>query len=187
VKRRLLNLLTILSLLLCAAVVGSGVRSIHRRDAVRVAVHGLRYSLDLCSDYDGLELSCTGRGGRETDRRVEVDASSQVLSPLERGGMAEYVASVTRRRWTCLGLVLRTGHPSPRYGNDRWVPFRLTVPHWLALLVVLAATGYVRSRARTAVASERRQRGLCPSCGYDVCASPERCPECGTPAATRPA
>lgn len=59
-----------------------------------------------------------------------------------------------------------------------------TVPMWFvvlltAILPALAVTLELRTRRR-----ERwLARGLCPDCGYDLRATPERCPECGrTPA-----
>ncbi|HZN66701.1 MAG TPA: hypothetical protein VFB66_15530 [Tepidisphaeraceae bacterium] len=67
----------------------------------------------------------------------------------------------------------------PRGDSMRWT--ELQVPHWSLLLVAgIAPTCSVVRKIR-----RRRQlnAGLCPRCGYDLRATPQRCPECGTVAA----
>jgi hypothetical protein len=55
----------------------------------------------------------------------------------------------------------------------------LAVPYWLiavglGTLPACAATAGVRRRRR------ERAVGLCRACGYDLRATPQKCPECGT-------
>jgi hypothetical protein len=70
----------------------------------------------------------------------------------------------------CLQLLLRAGEPG-------WLLFRLIFAVSVAILVVcllILLAGRVRARVR-------RTYNHCPVCGYDIHASPDRCPECGTP------
>jgi hypothetical protein len=62
-----------------------------------------------------------------------------------------------------------------------WREFGVSLPYWFLLgctgiLPILWLRCYRRARGR-------REGCLCPSCGYDLRATPERCPECGTPQA----
>ncbi len=57
--------------------------------------------------------------------------------------------------------------------------FVAACPHWFVLLVL--SLGLLPVAIRAARRRRRRARGLCPTCGYDLRASPIRCPECGTP------
>jgi hypothetical protein len=57
----------------------------------------------------------------------------------------------------------------------------ISVPCWLVLLVCLPLT--IRGSRGLIKRLGRRKPGLCRSCGYDLRATPDRCPECGEPAA----
>jgi hypothetical protein len=62
---------------------------------------------------------------------------------------------------------------------------RLSMPYWLPFGVLASPLAlWLRRRRRT---RKIIRRGLCPTCGYDLRATPDKCPECGhVPAGPRP-
>lgn len=57
----------------------------------------------------------------------------------------------------------------------------LRVPFWGLLLatLVLPVAWVAHRRIRTWASHRPRPRGICSTCGYDLRATPDRCPECG--------
>ena len=55
-------------------------------------------------------------------------------------------------------------------GRDSWA---VQFPHWSVAAAASLTALWLRRRDR------KRRAGLCPSCGYDLRATPQRCPECG--------
>ena len=69
-----------------------------------------------------------------------------------------------------------------RSGFDWWLPTgtrgftcHLVAPHWFVTLVLGAAP--VAAAARAVLRRRRVAPGRCPTCGYDLRAPPDRCPE----------
>ena len=83
------------------------------------------------------------------------------------------------RGWSAIGLAHERGYTNRQYGwsaGNRPVD-SIYAPHWLAVVVFAIPPG--AWLARIARSRARAMRGHCLQCGYDLRATPERCPECG--------
>lgn len=76
-------------------------------------------------------------------------------------------------------------HPPPRtYRGRTDAGHKVVAPAWPAavLLGVLPVVWVVRHARR----GKRARAGCCTTCGYDLRATPDRCPECGTRSSAEP-
>jgi hypothetical protein len=173
-KRRLFNLLTAGSLLLpCAAVAW----------------------FTWCPPHQGAQCFWRTRGGTyygvtlypgvvafdHSTRTITVGAPRQGRSPAAWGHSSGFPAALPppRTAWNRMGFwhwpnAMRIVNEN----NEVMAHQTWAVPRWLVLFSLtlpLLAWGMNPIRRR-----RRRRRGLCPACGYDLRATPGRCPECGS-------
>lgn len=79
---------------------------------------------------------------------------------------------------------LLMGGEAPEPSTGRVTPFgertvAYAVPHWLVALVLAIPVAWLFNAWRRRVRAERMASGQCVACGYDLRATPDRCPECG--------
>ena len=181
-RRRLLNVLTAVSLVLCAAVAALWVRSHFVAEDFHWQWHRGG------GEFRGVAFKSSGGGAALRFYSASfADPAALALARAEVERKPLYrVANLTPRY--------------PRWSNPRWQvlglqwaidaaagpPFRptrvLVLPYWSLTLLAAAlptlrlATGLKRRRRLRRL----KARGRCPACGYDLRATPGRCPECGT-------
>jgi hypothetical protein len=100
------------------------------------------------------------------------------VSPREDGfhHLAHTPASADMSLWVVWSL---WGFSYSRMQNPMLLARIFTIPIWSLTLIfgILPAVEVVKRLRR----SRRLSANRCASCGYDMRATPERCPECGTP------
>ena len=154
-NRRLFDILSAVSLLLCVATMAVGIRSI--------------WVATLWGYF--------GKGGNLIVSSSHGCIGAHYMPPLSRGVKPFVFAEAPGRdaggnfRWNRLGFDGYIYIGEQRSG--------LVIPDWFicsitAVLPFLWYRSYRRNR-------HRKLKGLCPKCGYDLRASKDRCPECGTP------
>jgi len=74
-------------------------------------------------------------------------------------------------------------YPFPRGASNRDPSgFEVAIPClYLLILLAVPTTLTARRIIRRGIIRRRRLNGCCEYCGYDLRASPDRCPECGCP------
>ena len=161
-RRRLFTVCSAGSLLLCIAVCALWVRSY--RVPEQVSYWGEAHVLGLFSHKGRVSFTFA--------------AGTIVSEDREDGGY---------------GLRYKVVHPAPVFSGGRWWGFvkRTTVSGGTSsgtidmvvvtdgLLVAAAALLPAAWLYRRLRMRRSRRQGLCTTCGYDLRASPERCPECG--------
>jgi hypothetical protein len=156
VKGKLSTFCAVVSLLLCLAVCVLWVRSYFRRDML-VTYPGDGTSRGIGSNRGILLVMWTTAG----------------MPPPPTGKQWDFDAGPLEPSWA-VPFALRFGFGRHTFAGGQQFLF---VPH-AAIAVpsgLLAALSWSRQRRlrRHALA------GLCPACGYDLRATPDRCPECG--------
>jgi hypothetical protein len=204
-RRLLFNGLAALSLVLCFAMVVLWVRSVHRWDQIAYVVKHSPDDGALVNHQDVYSIS-TGPGAIEVSR---LNLGTWFTGPFFRlkqgfefgSGLRPSIpfipmqTSIDAYGITATGsgeLTINSSAPVHEFLGFRWESpdkasmrdlsqpslWRFSIPNW-SLVSCLIAFPLTRIWL---IAQRRRRyhRGHCPTCGYDLRATPDRCPECGS-------
>lgn len=177
-QRKLFTLSAAVSLALCLATLVLCALTLGHFQYVRWAGANHQVSFYSWSGRMGL-VGTIGNGpvAREGDgweyHRGANPGYSRALSPVQPGPI----------RWGFGMHVSRTnGPPVGNWRRAGWPVVGMFAPYWFVLCLTALLPAWWLWRRGTEW--RRRRHGQCLACGYDLRASPDRCPECGTVSGT---
>jgi hypothetical protein len=169
--RHLFNLAAAVSLVLCVAAAVVWVRS--RRTFDDLCRAESRTCINVVSVSGQLHLQFAFADGALWSHVRQWDALPRTSVRYSSGPYT----------WQVAGFA--TGYRAPHpFGSVSAWEHVVVLPYWALLALFGALPGaWLRRLRGERVRRARREHGRCERCGYDLRASPQRCPECGTPAA----
>ena len=194
VPRTLLTAVTALSAALCVATVTLWARSYYWSDCVTrhravqrsgvARVEGVDWEDHVSVVSDGGRIGYVLRrvGAQGVHRHLYIDPA-RVASGLPYWTFQAsetpppgWLGWAREVEWAWFDI----GDPTPQIGGLYEQDRDLRLPHWVLVLLL----GFLPARRGWKVARNRHragciERSLCPACGYDLRATPDRCPECG--------
>jgi hypothetical protein len=178
--RRLFTLLSALSLLLCVATAAAWAWSTRVGTLwgwqCRVVEQGTVY------DEQYAVFACRGSVG-VAGHQYWVEPSPAALTEWLGPRTGLFAEAITAADWP-------PGRSDSTWGRQGFVDHRVGVPgtvFWQVVvgapwwgIVAVSAVAPAAALARARRTRRRNPLGLCPACGYDLRATPGRCPECGS-------
>ena len=190
-RQRLLIGLAAISLLLFIGITVLWARSYRALDELDGCVLGRSFQADSCNGYCQLhvELPRVLKRGVDPNLNLYLTADPFQYVVYSPDPWQQQANSIFRARWPIemteqsyeRSLLL----PPPRFetwlawareGPTRYLKVvQFQVPYWTVCLpTCIAFAGLILRLPR-----RRSRSGLCSECGYDLRATPDRCPECG--------
>ncbi|MGE5611011.1 MAG: hypothetical protein ACM359_17305 [Bacillota bacterium] len=176
-KRKLLNVLAALSLVLCPSFAGLWIRSCYVWDSLSYCIIKEQGPPIVTANY----ILASERGAIDCElwqTKQHPMATLAHFASWPLGQIKRYTSSprtLLPFRW------FRFAHARPNNLGPRMTLdiYQVRIPSWFpCLLTAIPPALWLRQTHRQ---RKREKLGLCPTCGYDLRASQTRCPECGSP------
>ena len=184
-RAKLSTLLFAMSVILLVALLGLWIRGYYVADTLSINVPQLGRnladeSIAFASGYGGICLSFRRSGSWSAGVPIPSRPTRQHRAIVYASHEPFYPFQLNETRFKGMGFEVSSYHDRGQHGTGAGTidMFNLVMPLWSLVLLVGVALGV----SGTSCWRQHRvaKAGCCPKCGYDLRATPTRCPECGT-------